>query len=126
MKHHRIAIYGKSGAGKSTVAQYLSSKYRYKHCTAGKLCRSLCLELFGTEERAVLNAFNDAVRSIDSMVWIRTALKIASPVDRIVFDSMRFKEDVEYFRANDFKLWRIRSEERRVGKECRSRWWRYQ
>jgi len=65
------------------------------------------VELFNSQEKRILNAFNDAVRSIDKMVWIRTATKNLKPGDLAVFDSMRFHDDWVYFKKAGFELWRI-------------------
>src|SRR5439155_20647267 len=40
--------------------------------------------------------------------------------------SLNYDLCVERLEADDFRVETGRSEERRVGKECRSRWWRYQ
>jgi len=102
-----IALYGKSGSGKSTVAAYLVTRHKYIHCSAGRICRQICRELFDSEDRAILNAFNDAVRRIDPMVWLRVAKKAINRGQPVVFDSMRFETDRLYFKALDFQLWRI-------------------
>jgi dephospho-CoA kinase len=102
-----IALWGKSGSGKSVVARHLADNYGFIHCSPGKICRRMCLELFDSEDRGILNAFNDAVRSIDPMVWLRTATKGVPPQKQIVFDSIRFNPDWLYFKQRGFQLWKI-------------------
>ncbi len=101
-----IALYGRSGSGKSTASNYLVTRYGYTHCKAGSTCRRLCLELFGTEDRTTLNRFNDAVRAIDPTVWLRKAIAIDSN-SPIVFDSMRFQDDWNFFTNLNYQTWKI-------------------
>src|SRR5258708_36291643 len=102
-----IALYGRSGSGKSTIAQYLKAEYGYEHVSPGHICRRICQELFNSEDRSILNAFNDAVRKIDSDVWLRNATRHARGQSWIVFDSMRFQEDWIYLKAKGFVMWKL-------------------
>lgn len=105
-----IALCGKSGAGKTTVADYLAVRHGFFICGTGVRCRQLGREFFGTEAKAVLNHITDAFRSIDPGVWLKRALRdIPADVDRIVIDSLRLREDCEFAIANGFEIWRIDS-----------------
>ena len=54
-----------------------------------------------------MNVLNDALRNIDPDVWIRTTLAEA-PRDRpIIFDGIRYKRDLTYFRSAGYNIWRI-------------------
>jgi adenylate kinase family enzyme len=61
----RIALSGRSGSGKTTVANYLVAKYGFTRCSTGAACRELCKNLFGGESKAILNQVTDALKAID-------------------------------------------------------------
>jgi dephospho-CoA kinase len=103
-----IALYGRTGSGKTTVALYLVQRHQYAHRHPGARCRSLALELFGTESKTVLNALSDCLRSIDANVWIRAELKREPDDSRlIVFDGMRYQEDLAFLRSLGFSAWQV-------------------
>jgi dephospho-CoA kinase len=102
-----VAIYGRSGSGKSTIARYLERKHNYVYCHPGARCRELALELFGSDSKTVLNALSDCLRGIDSSVWLRAVLRGLPPSSRVVFDGMRYEQDLAYFRDNDFSTWHV-------------------
>jgi dephospho-CoA kinase len=102
-----IAIYGQSGSGKSTIATYLEIKYNYVHCHPGARCRELALELFNTDSKAVLNALSDCLRCIDTSVWLRAALGGVPSASKVVFDGMRYEQDLAYFREHNFSTWHV-------------------
>jgi hypothetical protein len=62
--------------------------------------------LFDSQAKGLMNKVTDAMRAIDSMVWIRAALTGADSRP-IVFDSMRFADDYRYFRENRFYLVKV-------------------
>jgi dephospho-CoA kinase len=103
----RIAIYGRTGSGKSTVSRYLAEQHGFAHCYPGARCRELALELFGVESKHVLNRLSDSLRAIDHEVWIRAALRGAPSSAPLVFDGMRYESDYKYFRAHSFLLWKV-------------------
>lgn len=100
----KIALYGKSGSGKSTVAGILVGDYGLFHCKTGKACRQLCADYFGSEDKALMNRVTDLLRGIDESVWLRAALRElpVESTDRVVFDSMRFESDRRYLREQGF------------------------
>lgn len=102
-----IALYGHSGSGKTTVAEYLASKYEYSIARTGATCRGICMLVFQSESKYYLNRVTDAIKSIDENAWLRAALSRLPPNCSIVFDSMRFKSDYEYLRALNFSFWHI-------------------
>lgn len=102
-----IALYGRSGSGKTTVAEYLVSTHHYSYCSTGAACRQVCRLLFNSESKKVLNQVTDAMRAIDENVWLRTALASAPSDSPIVFDSMRFDTDYRYLRERDFEVWQV-------------------
>jgi cytidylate kinase len=99
-----IALYGASGSGKSTVAQYLVGRYAYQHVRTGKACRELCSMLFSSETKTIMNEVTIALSNIDKHVWLRAALRDVSGAEPIVFDSMRSQTDYDYFRVRDYVL----------------------
>lgn len=106
-RDHRIAVYGRSGSGKGTVATILTDRYGYMHVSSGSVCRSISQILFGDEDRAHLNALSTALRSIDEHLLIEAALRAIKTDIPIVFDSIRYKTDYDWFRESGFSLWKV-------------------
>lgn len=102
-----IAIYGRSGCGKSTIAHYLSQRYGYSNTNAGAACRKICMLLFNSEKKILLNRVGDAMREIDEHVWIRTALANILTGQPIVYDSMHFDSDYHFFLKKSFFLLKV-------------------
>lgn len=104
-----IALYGRTGSGKTTVAEVLVEEYGYSHRKTGAACRALCLDLFGSEDKALLNKVTDALRGIDPAVWLRAAIRDSrQDTGRpIVLDSIRFRPDYQYVVERDFVTIRI-------------------
>jgi dephospho-CoA kinase len=104
-----IALYGRSGSGKSTVAQFLVTQHGYQHAKTGAACRNLCRELFGSESKSLMNEVTDALKRIDDSVWLRAGLAGLRDDSPNVFDSMRFKGDYKFFYAHAYVLVHIRA-----------------
>jgi dephospho-CoA kinase len=102
-----IALYGRSGSGKTTIAQFLVKNYGYNRCSTGDACRHVSKFLFQSESKKILNQVTDAMRIIDQNVWLRTALTLVPDDSLIVFDSMRFFNDYNYLKARSFSLWKV-------------------
>jgi dephospho-CoA kinase len=112
-----IALYGRSGSGKSTVAEILVRDYGFIHCKTGAACRRLCRELFGSEDKGLMNQVSDALRALDPAVWLRAAMsEVRTGNDApLVFDSMRFQPDYAFLRDRGFiTLQLVASPEQRV------------
>src|SRR4051794_34749112 len=100
-----VALYGRSGSGKSTIAELLT-RQGYQHIKTGAACRKLCLDLFDSDAKTLMNQVTDALRAIDQTVWLRAALREAlSPP--FIFDSMRFPQDYVRLRDEDYLLVRV-------------------
>lgn len=103
----KIALSGRSGSGKTTVAEYLVKEHGYIRCSTGVACRELCKRLFGTESKTILNKVTDALKAVDPDVWLRAALSSLEEARPAVFDSMRFATDYAFLQHRGFALWRI-------------------
>lgn len=120
-----IALFGRSGSGKTTMAEWLISQHGYQRCSTGSVCRRICRTLFDSEARSILNHVTDAMKAIDGSVWLRAALAQATTNQPIVFDSMRFREDYDFLvMRGSFRAWRItaptalRNERLRLRGQC--------
>jgi 5'-deoxynucleotidase YfbR-like HD superfamily hydrolase/dephospho-CoA kinase len=102
-----IALYGRTGCGKTSVAEYLVQKYGYYRCSTGAATREIGRKLFRSEAKTLLNRITDCMREIDPDVWLRTALASAPPGRPVVLDSMRLANDYMFLRSHGFSLWRI-------------------
>lgn len=102
-----VALYGPTGSGKSTVAEILV-ELGYQHLKSRRACRDICQLLFQSESKEILNDVTMALRRVDPHVWVMAALREGESRSRpVVFDSMRFATDYDFFRARGFKLVRI-------------------
>lgn len=106
-----IALSGKSGSGKTTIAEYLVNKHGYSICNTGKSCREICNILFESESKSLLNKITDAIKQIDKNIWLKKALSEADNTRPIIFDSMRFSEDYDYFKSSGYVSIRIECHE---------------
>ena len=105
-----IALVGKSGVGKTTVAAYLVSEYGYVRTSTGDVCRQVCQLLFRASSKSLMNRVTDAMKQIDENVWLSTALAAVTDGQRIVFDSMRFQTDYDYLSDRGFSIWRVNAQ----------------
>lgn len=103
----KVAIYGRTGAGKSYVAGLIAEMYAYQVCSSGQLCRAISMMLLGEESKQSLNLISTKMREIDPAIWINSVLRSTSARDNFVFDSVRYMSDYRYFKKNDFKLLKV-------------------
>src|SRR4051794_17525125 len=101
---NRIALSGKSGSGKTTIADYLLAKHGYARRSTGAACRDVCNRLFGDESKTILNKVTDALKAVDSNVWLRVALSGLKEDTPVVFDSMRFATDYTFLKSQGFQM----------------------
>jgi len=102
-----IALYGKTGSGKTTLAKYLVERYDYQRLSTGAACRQISKRIYGDDSKANLNLITDAIKEADPEFWLRTAISSIKGTSPIVFDSMRFAEDYSYFQNLEYALWKI-------------------
>jgi cytidylate kinase len=105
--NNKIALSGRSGSGKTTVAEYLVNRHGYVRCSTGAACRDVCTRLFGDESKAMLNKVTDALKAVDPDVWLRAALSCLDKDTLVVFDSMRFASDYTFLKNQGFEMWRL-------------------
>jgi dephospho-CoA kinase len=106
---NKIALIGKSGAGKSEVSHYLKEKYGYQICHTGKRVRELAQEFFNDQSKDILHKIDDCFNSIEKGIWLKIALRQSKSNEKIVIDSLRFIEDYELAKNNDYYVWKIES-----------------
>lgn len=103
----RFALIGKSGAGKSTVAEQIASDYGIRRISTGTICRQISILLFGNEEKASTQRIDDALTQIDPSIFLRAALRGVTPDESICLDSLRFLTDYSLARDEGFTIIRV-------------------
>lgn len=98
---------GKSGAGKSTVAEQISREYGIRRISTGAICRHISMLLFGNEEKASTQRIDDALTQIDPSIFLKAALRDARPEEPICVDSLRFLSDYSFARGQGFEIIRV-------------------
>jgi cytidylate kinase len=102
-----IAIWARSGAGKSFATKYLEERYGYEACKPGAICREITLRLFGEDSKTTLNKVNDALRKIEPNIWLRLGFEAVGREDGILIDGIRFISNVDFCRQNGFLMVKI-------------------
>jgi dephospho-CoA kinase len=110
-----LGLFGKSGAGKSTVARILCDNYGYKICNTGRWCRQISLALFGDDSTEHLHQISDALRSIDSSIFLKGALRHLDKDKPCVIDSVRHSTDIALIKPLGFFLVKVEiTDEKRI------------
>jgi len=114
-----IALSGKAGCGKSTIADALVEHYGFERHSFAKRLKEICEELFPeltkqdkNSYRWALQKFGDDTRKIKTDVWIDIVLndiEQAQPryKERVVIDDVRYLNEFLKLQRNGFKLIRI-------------------
>ncbi|MES0863261.1 HD domain-containing protein [Ruegeria sp. SCPT10] len=103
----QVALIGKSGAGKSTVAKLLNYHAGAERISSGAICRQIAKLLFGNDDKSTTQTLDDALTKIDPSVFVNAAL-LTAPVGRpICLDSLRFKSDYEIAKRRGFTVVRV-------------------
>jgi dephospho-CoA kinase len=117
-KHHlRIALLGKSGAGKSEVGRILQERFSCKLVRTGAICRQISSILFGNESKSSTQMLDDALTPLDPSIFLRASLRSLSGQEPAVIDSIRFISDYGIAKSLGFAAVRvIASDELRVAR----------
>lgn len=103
----RVALIGKSGVGKSTVAKLLNYHAGAERVSSGAICRQIAKMLFGNDHKSTTQKLDDALTKVDPSVFLNAAL-LAAPAGRpICLDSLRFESDYEIARSRGFTIVRV-------------------
>lgn len=97
-----IALCGRSGSGKTTIAKYIVSQYGFTLCSTGWIIRQISKLLFQTTSRTHLNLLTDALKAIEPNILISAALNNCKENGPIIFDSIRFKSDYYYLKSHGY------------------------
>jgi dephospho-CoA kinase len=104
---NRIALIGKSGAGKSTVARIIETTYNVPIVSTGAICRHIAEALFGNDHKASTQKIDDALTTIDESIFLKAALRDISTTTKVCVDSLRFLSDFRYAREKGFFILRV-------------------
>ena len=103
----RVALIGKSGVGKSTVAKLLNYHAGTERISTGSICRQIAKLLFGNDDKTTTQILDDVLTRIDPSIFLKAALRTA-PVERpICLDSLRFKSDYNIAKVAEFTIVRV-------------------
>lgn len=103
----KIAIMGKSGAGKDTVADYLIEKYGFTKIRFGTALYEICEKYFDMngKDRKLLQDVALAMRSVKSTVFVDIAEKeILNTNTKIVVPDLRQPNEYEMLKRNGFEF----------------------
>ncbi|MES3091410.1 hypothetical protein [Sphingomonas aerolata] len=106
-KAARLALIGKSGAGKSLAGRYLSVGLGVPHIKTGVICREISRMLFDNEDKRSTQRLDDALTALDPSIFLRAALRPIKIENGFVVDALRFREDLNLARDNGCKIVRI-------------------
>lgn len=103
----RLALVGKSGAGKSEVSRRLTETHAFASVKTGAICRAISKLLFGNDAKSSTQRLDDALTTINPSIFLTASLRGASLDQDVVVDSLRFVDDVSLVRELGFKTLRV-------------------
>lgn len=116
----KIAIMGKSGAGKDTVADYLIEKYGFTKIRFGTALYEVCEKYFDMKgkDRKLLQDVGLAMRSVKPTVFVDMAEKEILGTDtNIVVPDLRQPNEYEMLKRNGFEFLYVESDlNKRIGR----------
>jgi dephospho-CoA kinase len=113
--YSRIALVGKSGSGKSEVAEFLRERRACQVIKTGRICRQIAQLLFGNEDKRTTQLLDDVLTKLDESIFLRASLRHADLGRPYVIDSLRFSSDYDIARDMGCMILRITApDEQRV------------
>lgn len=104
----RIALTGRSGAGKSEIASILREEFKCEVVSTGRICRAIAQLLFGDDSKSSTQALDDALTTLDASIFLKAALRTSDTTNNnVVIDSLRFTSDANLATDLGFHLLRI-------------------
>jgi len=107
----RIALTGKAGSGKTTIAEYLEKNLGFKRYSFAAALKDIARELFFMEDknRALLQGIGDKMRDLDPHVWVRYVVTRVEEEghDDVVIDDLRYINEALWLRAHNFVIIRL-------------------
>ena len=90
----KIAIIGKMGSGKTTLANYIKNTYDYTILSFAAPVKKYATEIFNiqTKDRAILQDFAQKIKEIDPNVWVNYLIRQIT-TDNIIVDDLRFPNE---------------------------------
>lgn len=102
----RVALVGRSGAGKSEVSRLFSTMAQCRVVKTGTICRSISQMLFGNESKRSTQLLDNALTAIDGSIFLRAAMRDLGE-EAALIDSLRFHSDFELARNAGFRILRV-------------------
>jgi len=110
-RNMRIALSGKAGCGKTTIANQLEERYGFKRFSFAAKLKEICEEMFPeimalpkAEHRWLLQTVGtEMFRSIDDKVWVKYLIRQMEG-EKVVVDDTRFKNEAKSLREAGFKV----------------------
>lgn len=128
-----VAVMGKMGSGKTTIADQLHDTYGYEKLSFATALKNIAVDLWGTEaltDRGLMQVLGRKMREIDPMVWVNRALSElvhpevgparllkdlhgglltpdAMQLRPVVIDDLRFPNEYHALKREDFVIIRV-------------------
>ena len=107
----RIALTGRAGSGKTTIAEYLEKNLGFQRYSFAGALKDIARELFFMEDknRALLQGIGDKMRDLDPHVWVRYVITQVEYEghDDVVIDDLRYINEALWLRAHNFVIIRL-------------------
>jgi len=110
-----VALVGKAGAGKDTIADYLVQNYGFKKFAFADKIKEIVYDLFpdaGPKPRKLFQDVGMFFRGIDKDVWVKyLCRKVEKEPGNVVVADVRFKNELEELRKLGFISVRVEAAE---------------
>lgn len=101
------ALVGKSGSGKSEIAQLISNLTGARIVKTGAICRGISKSLFGDDSKSNTQRLDDALTTLDPSIFLRASIRDIAPTEAIIVDALRFRSDFEIALSSGWKTIRV-------------------